>query len=115
MPKFIGNELEIKVDPELEDGQHIHILVTYDETTFQSNNGQKSDWKPKNEQPLRKKRQRRIMHVSDFLTDTIGRLKLSEDKIDNTILNEACIIINLGKNFDKWWNIDQLIDQIFIL
>ena len=27
------------------------------------------------------------MHVSDFLTDTIGRLKINEEEIDDTIPN----------------------------
>ncbi|CAG8626854.1 14094_t:CDS:2 [Funneliformis caledonium] len=42
MPKFIEDELEVKIDPELEDGQYIHILVIHDETTFQSNDEKKS-------------------------------------------------------------------------
>ncbi|GES72956.1 hypothetical protein RCL_jg15606.t1 [Rhizophagus clarus] len=112
MPKFIGEKCEIQVNPELKNGERLHILVTHDETTFQSNDGQKSGWRPKNEQPLRKKRQGRSIHVSDFLTDTIGRLKLSSDVVDDGIPHEARVIINPGKNFDGWWNIDQLIDQI---
>ncbi|CAG8546833.1 8414_t:CDS:2 [Funneliformis caledonium] len=76
MLKFTGNELEIRIDPELE------------------------SWRSKNEQPLRKKGQERTIHVSDFLTDTIGRLKLNEEEIDSTISNEACVIINPEKNFD---------------
>ncbi|CAG8748767.1 863_t:CDS:1, partial [Funneliformis caledonium] len=62
MPKFIGDELEVKIDPELENGQCIHILVTHNETTFQSNDEKKSGWRPKNEQPLRKKGQGKTMH-----------------------------------------------------
>ena len=42
MPEFIGDDLEITLDPKLEDGQHTHVLVTHDETTFQSNDGKKS-------------------------------------------------------------------------
>jgi len=43
MLKFIDNELKIRIDLELESGQKLHIFVIYDETTFQSNNEQKSD------------------------------------------------------------------------
>ena len=92
MPKFIGNELETRIDPNLEGEQKIHVLVTHDETTFQSNDGQKSGWRPKNEQPLRKKGQGRTIHVSDFLTDTIGRLKINEEEIDDTIPSEVRVI-----------------------
>src|SRR4051812_49198488 len=112
MPKFIDEECVTQINPELMDGECLHILVTYDETTFQSNDGQKSGWRPKNEQPLRKKGQGRTIHVSDFLTDTIGRLKLSENDLDDTISHKTRVIINPGKNFDGWWNIDQLIDQV---
>ena len=112
MPKFIGDELEIRIDPELESGQKQHILVTHDETTFQSNDGQKSGWRPKNEQPLRKKGQGRSIHVSDFLIETIGRLKLNENNVDETIPHEARVTINPGKNFDGWWNVDHLIHQV---
>ena len=55
----------------------------------------------------------RTIHVSDFLTDTIGRLKINEEEVDDTIPSEACVIINPEKNFDGWWNVDQLIDQVF--
>ena len=39
MLKFTGNELEIRIDPELEGEQQIHVLIIHDETTFQSNDG----------------------------------------------------------------------------
>ncbi|CAG8562402.1 5818_t:CDS:2 [Funneliformis caledonium] len=85
MPKLTGDKLEIRIDPELEGEQQVHVLVTYNKTTFQSNDRQKSG---------------RTIHVSDFLTDTIGRLKLDKKEIDDTIPNEARIMINSGKNFD---------------
>ena len=37
MSKFIGNELEIRINLELEGEQQVHVLITYNETTFQSN------------------------------------------------------------------------------
>ena len=33
-----------------------------------------------------------------------------ENDLDDTIPHEARVIINPGKNFDGWWNVDQLID-----
>ncbi|PKY54915.1 hypothetical protein RhiirA4_474000 [Rhizophagus irregularis] len=47
--------------------------------------------------------------------DTIGRLKLNNDQIKevgNSMYHEARVIINPGKNFDGWWNIDKLLEQI---
>ena len=85
MPKFIGEECETQINSELMDREHLHILVTYDEITFQSNDRLKSGWRSKNEQLLRKKGQDRSIYISDFLIDTMGRLKLNHDDNDNTI------------------------------
>ncbi len=38
MPIFEGNEIEIQINSDLQLNEQIHILVTYDETTFYSNN-----------------------------------------------------------------------------
>ncbi|RGB39826.1 hypothetical protein C1646_754068 [Rhizophagus diaphanus] len=43
MPKFISKECKTQVNPELKDGECLHVLFIYVEMTFQSNNGQKSD------------------------------------------------------------------------
>ncbi|GES93696.1 hypothetical protein RCL_jg27178.t1 [Rhizophagus clarus] len=74
MLKFIGEKCEIQVNPELKNGKRLYILIIHDKTTFQSNDGQKSD--------------------------TIRRLKLSSDVVDDGISHEARVIINPGKNFD---------------
>ena len=74
----------------------------HDEPTFQSNDGLKLGWRPKNKQLLCKKGQERSIHVSDFLTETIGRLKLNENDIDDAIPKEVYVIINPEKNFDGW-------------
>ncbi|GBB98125.1 hypothetical protein RclHR1_31400003 [Rhizophagus clarus] len=62
MLKFIGEKYKIQVNHKLKNGERLHILVTHDEMTFQSNDGQKSD--------------------------TIGRLKLSSDVVDDGIPHE---------------------------
>src|SRR5438128_4161038 len=115
MPVFTGNQLEIRTDPELNEFEHLHILVTHDESTFDSNDGRREGWHPRNEQPLRKKSRGRSIHVSEFLTETIGRLKLSNEQIEafgNSIPHEACVIMYPGKNQDGWWNLQQLIAQV---
>ncbi|GES92520.1 hypothetical protein RCL_jg28850.t1 [Rhizophagus clarus] len=82
MLSFEGNDLERQIDLILNNNEKLHILVTHDKTTFQSNDGLKSGWMPDGEQPLRKKGQGRSIHISDFLTDTIGRLKLNDNQIN---------------------------------
>ena len=76
MPMFEGENMEIEIWPELLLGEKPHILVTHDECVFSSYDGMPMCWMPEGEQPLRKKGQGRSLHVSEFLTDVCGRLKL---------------------------------------
>lgn len=116
MPQFEGDNLEIRIDPLLEEDEKIHVLVTHDETIFHANDGRKSGWAPKNEQPLRKKGQGSSIHVSDFLCETSGRLCLHNEqnssRNETNIEHEARVIIHPGKNRDGYWNIEQLIKQV---
>jgi len=34
MPAFTGDEMETRIDPDLSEGDSLHILVTHDETIF---------------------------------------------------------------------------------
>ena len=116
MPTFDGENLEIQTNPELSNDQHLHVLVTHDETTFHSNDGRQSGWAPNGGQPLRKKGKGRAIHVSDFLCETIGRLQLNEEQKSNNlsaIPHEARVIMHPGINNDGWWNVDLLVKQVF--
>ncbi|CAB4377583.1 unnamed protein product [Rhizophagus irregularis] len=45
------------------------------------------------------------IHISNFLTNTIGRLKLNDDQIEevgDSMHYEVCVMINPSKNFDGW-------------
>ena len=70
---------------------------------------------PESEQPIRKKGQGRAIHVSEFLCETLGRLKLSDEQcaaVGNDFPTEARAIIYPGKNHDGFWNIEQLVKQV---
>ncbi|PKB95594.1 hypothetical protein RhiirA5_302831, partial [Rhizophagus irregularis] len=116
MPKFEDDNLEIQINPNLQENEHLHILVTHDETTFHSNDGRQSGWASHGEQPLRKKGKERSIHVSDFLCETIGRLQLSEEQklseVANNIPYEARVIMNPETNYDGWWNVELLVQQV---
>jgi hypothetical protein len=62
-----------------------------------------------------------VVHVSDFISETIGQIKLSRDQISKQLTQpaehhlpafEAWKIIYPGKGFDAWWDLTQLIDQV---
>lgn len=115
MPKYIGNNLEICILPNL-NGEKIHIFVTHDESIFHSNDGAKSGWGPSNQQPLLKKGEGRGYHVSDFLCESIGRLKLSpevKERInDGKFPTEARVFLSIGKQHEGYWNIQKLAEQV---
>ena len=61
------------------------------------------------------------MHVSDYISKTIGQIRLLESQITqqltlpaelHLLMFEAWKITYPGKGFDKWWDLDQLIDQL---
>jgi len=114
MSQFEGDNLEIQINPSLKENEKEHVFVTHDETIFYANDGRKSGWAPNNEQPLRKKGQGLSIYISDFLCETIGRLRLHNEQNNLNILHEARVIIHPGKNRDGYWNIEQLIKQVSI-
>ncbi|RIB29564.1 hypothetical protein C2G38_2155049 [Gigaspora rosea] len=79
MPKWLDKECKVKTLPNLRQDQRPHILVTHDEVGSS-------------------------LHISDFLTEEIGRLKDNE--------GEARVIIALGANHDGYWNSERLLDQV---
>ena len=115
MPLFEGEDMDICIDPDLSLGESLHILVTHDESLFHANDGCKSGWGPESEQPIHKKGQGRAIHVSEFLCETLGRLKLSDEQcaaVGNDFPTEARVIIHPGKNHDGFWNVEQLVKQV---
>jgi len=115
MPLFEGEDMDIRIDPDLSMGESLHVLVIHDESLFHANDGRKSGWGPESEQPIRKKGQGRAIHVSEFLCETLGRLKLSDEQrasVGNDFPTEARVIIHPGKNHDGFWNVEQLVKQV---
>jgi hypothetical protein len=62
-----------------------------------------------------------VVHVLDFICETIGQLKLSNKLIKEQLKLpeelhlpsvEACKIIYPGKGFNAWWDLPQLLQQI---
>ena len=106
MPIFSGDNLE-----EVTWSDNLLILVTHDECIFSAYDGSWSFQISNREQPLQKKGNGRSIHVSDFLTDVCDRLALSDEiQVSDNFFKEACIIMNPGKNNDRWWKAEDLIN-----
>jgi hypothetical protein len=94
-----------KVPPMLLPGEKEHVLIVQDKSIFHTNEYRRHSWISGDQQPLRKKGSGRSIHISDFICETIGRLKLSNEQIiDQAKLSldqhlhatEACKIIYPG-------------------
>lgn len=121
--KFNDETME-PIMPSLDEnkGEKLHIPVVHDESIFHTNEQRARVWVPKGEQPLRKKGNGRAIHVSDFLTEPTGRLVWRgvpfpptdnpEGQADLPSLADARRIIYPGKNYDKWWDLLQMMDQL---
>lgn len=115
MPLFEGEDMNIRIDPDLSSEESLHVLVTHDESLFHANDGRRSGWGPEEEQPLHKKGQGRAIHISEFLCETLGRLKLSDEQcavVGNEFPSEARVMMHPGKNFDGFWNVENLVKQV---
>ncbi len=116
------NEKSFKCIPlVLQRGEKEHVLVVQDETVFHTNKYCQRVWLVQDQQPIRKKGSGHMIHVSDFISEMISQIKLSEEQI-NEQLNlpdglclttfEAQKITYLRKGFDSWWDLSQLVKQV---
>ena len=117
------NETLDKIPPKLQPREKEHVLVVQDETVFHTNEYRRRSWLAQDQQPIWKKGGGRAIHVSDFISETIGRIKLTPEQISDQLQRspelrlavfEARKIIYPGKGFDDWWVLKQLIKQIKI-
>ncbi|CAG8662615.1 17121_t:CDS:2 [Cetraspora pellucida] len=102
--KLVDPKCKIRTFPDLDNGKKEHIWVTHNETTFYIYDGPHSMWGPEKEQPLRKKGLGSAMHVSNFLTKTIGPLKDEQE--------EAHVMMVLGANWNSYWDSKKLLEQV---
>lgn len=111
------------IPPKLGPGEKLHVPIHQDESIFRSNELRRRVWVQKGKMPLRKKGQGKASHVSSFVVELTGRLKLTLQQIEEQnklpveqrVVEDACEIIYPGKNADGWWNAKRLIAQVNIL
>ncbi|CAG8464062.1 1376_t:CDS:2 [Cetraspora pellucida] len=81
MPQFVGENMDKTINPEISKEQRIHIFVTHDEYTFYANDSHPSVWTPLSMLPLCKKGMGKALMISEFLTETRGRLTITLTEI----------------------------------
>ena len=119
MCKYDDKTLE-PIPPTLGPREKEHALLPQDECTFNTNDHPRRLWLKNNQQPLKKKGNGHGVHISDWICETTGRLKLSEEQITQQLqlppearlkATDARKIIYPGKNHNAWWDLAQLMDQ----
>ncbi|KAJ7834295.1 hypothetical protein B0H13DRAFT_223307 [Mycena leptocephala] len=83
--KYEGESLEENA-PSLKDGEKIHYVIAHDECCVHANDQVNFEWMREGEQPLRNKSRGRIVHVSDFILEQCGRLRLNNAEIAAQLL-----------------------------
>ncbi|EFP88340.2 uncharacterized protein PGTG_14424 [Puccinia graminis f. sp. tritici CRL 75-36-700-3] len=120
-----------RVDPEVLGSMKETIFVFHDESTIHAKERPKSSWLlPGTTEILlefslkfhqiRSKNTGRLIHISDFILETSGRLELSDIEFQSSqhdggtkpVSADAATVIYPGSNGDPWWDMEQLCEQV---
>ena len=70
-----------RIPPQLEDGEKERIAIAQDESVFHTNEYRRRLWLGEGQQRLIKKGNGQAIHVSDFICEPSGRLKLNNEEL----------------------------------
>jgi hypothetical protein len=96
------------------------VFVYHDKSTIHAKERPKSTWLLPGTSELRSKNTGRLIHISDFILETTGQLKLSDEEFlkaqqeDATkpTAADAATVIYPGSKGDSWWDMERLCDQV---
>ena len=111
---FEGDDMSTMVMPDIADDQKHIVVVTHDESCFDSHDGKKMVWMDQDNMPLRPKSDGRSIMVSEFICECHGPMKLSEaQRIKYPEQpSETVQLIKPGKNGDGYWTNADLVQQL---
>lgn len=110
-----------QIPPVLSPGEKLHIVIPQDECITHMNEKPQKVWMQNGEQPLRSKGNGCTIMILDWIIETSGHLHLSPEQIadqeklpedKHLRVTDAWRIIYPGKNHDRWWDLEQLKDQL---
>ncbi|EFP74316.1 uncharacterized protein PGTG_00272 [Puccinia graminis f. sp. tritici CRL 75-36-700-3] len=113
-------QLSSNVDPEHLNDMKETVFVYHDESTTHAKERPKSTWLLPGTSKIRSKNTGRLIHISNFILETTGQLKLSDEEFNKSQHDastkpesaDAATIIYPGSNGDNWWDMEQLCHQV---
>lgn len=105
-------EIATPPDPEKLGDARETVFIFHDESTVHSNERPKTSWLLPCTTDFRTKSPGRLIHISDFILESTGRLVIPPDSAHNLSVTDAACIIYPGKNADPWWDMNQLCSQL---
>lgn len=116
--EYHGDDLDqfSEVDPKVLGNARETVFVYHDESTVHAQERPTLSWLLPGVTELRSKNKGRLIHISDFILESTGRLVLSPEFIEcqssTPSVTDAAVVIHPGTKGDPWWDMSQLIDQI---
>ena len=121
MDKYDGDNMEYIISAELQPGEQKLVLITHDETCFDSNDSKRSIWLEGESHALRPKGSGRSLMVSQFLCQCHGQMEVTVTEamaaefpaLQGLVGSkyETLKIIKPGKNADGYWTNKDLVQQ----
>lgn len=113
MEKFVGDEMETCIQPELSSGERKVILVTQDECIFQAHDGNRKIWQEQSKKEIRPKGPGASIMVSGFLCQCHGLLRLPNAiaELNPDAPRDSTVIMYPGANRDGYFTNEQLAQQ----
>ncbi|KAI7953739.1 hypothetical protein MJO28_006286 [Puccinia striiformis f. sp. tritici] len=113
-------ETSAAVHPEVLGSNKETVFIFHDESTVHAKEKSKLAWLLPGTSEIRSKNVGRLIHISDFILETTGRLKLSDEQFQEAQMGaqkdltsaDAATVIYPGSTGGKWWDMEQLCNQI---
>jgi hypothetical protein len=114
MIQYVGDFMETKISPDLEQGTRPLILVTHDESCFGCNDGRSFCWLDDDNRQIRPKGNGRSVMVSAFLCECHGILRLDDELRTQhpDIAADSTVFLKPGVNCEGYWKNSDLIEQV---
>ncbi|KAI7956681.1 hypothetical protein MJO28_003776 [Puccinia striiformis f. sp. tritici] len=118
---FVGANLNLlaQVEPEVLGKNQETVYIFHDKSTVHAKERPRLAWLLPGANQIRSKNAGQLIHISNFILETTGRLKLSSEDFEKSQEEsgkkpesaDAATVICPSTKDDKWWDLEQLCHQ----